>query len=386
MSRFPLFALTLFALTASGCSRDVLRPVDAPPAGDTRQVAKIPHIDRTELDQMLQQAMMPDGWLAVIGEGRKMVEVPDGSVDALADAIAMAGPNGVVLLKAGTHTETGTVQIPFRVHLVGEEGAELVTSAGGLENVEPTPTVPALHVLANYVQIQNITFRPASGDGNTAILIDGANHTTLFRNRMAGYQFGIIVARGDHSRIWSNTIVTHGGWQTGAIGNAFGITLVNGSYTSVMENDVTNSLFGIWSCGDRGTLAFNRASANFIGVTFCTVPAGALQLPDGSFIGADVSCRNWVAVHNRTTQNLNVGFLVIDNANNNTIADNESSDNGSYDIELTGDTFRFGFLTPASFDNTFIAGAYTDIEVKDCGNNNTIIGGTLVDNNLEPCN
>jgi hypothetical protein len=140
MSRFPLFALTLFALTASGCSRDVLRPVDAPPAGDTRQVAKIPHIDRTELDQMLQQAMMPDGWLAVIGEGRKMVEVPDGSVDALADAIAMAGPNGVVLLKAGTHTETGTVQIPFRVHLVGEEGAELVTSAGGLDGARtPRP-------------------------------------------------------------------------------------------------------------------------------------------------------------------------------------------------------------------------------------------------------
>lgn len=56
-----------------------------------------------------------------------------------------------------------------------------------------------------------------------------------------------------------------------------------------------------------------------------------------------------------------------------------------YDVELTAETYRFGFLTPASFNNTFIAGSYLNIIVKNCGNNNTIIGRQSVNINNDPC-
>jgi hypothetical protein len=385
MSKLTFLAFTLSAITALGCSSEVpLAPApDAP--GATRQIVQIPHVDRAELDHMEQLAAMPDGGLAVIGQGLKMVEVPDGSVNALAAAIAQAGPNGMVLLKSGTHTETATVKIQFAVHVIGEEGAELVTSAGGLSNIEPFPVVPALHITAGRVSVQNVAMRPASGDGNTAILVEGASHTTLFRNRMTGYQFGVLVASGDHSRIWANSIVTTSAWQTGAVANAFGITLVNGAHASVMDNDVSNSLFGIWPCGAQGELAFNSAHGNFVGIILCRVPEALIELPGGTSTGAEFSSKDWVAVHNTTTGNFTTGFLVIDGASNNVIANNASSGNGAYDVELTGDSHRFGFLTPGSFENTFIAGAFSNIEVKNCGFNNTIIGGALVDNTLEPC-
>lgn len=384
MSRFPLLALTLFALMASGCSRDVLAPGDEPPADDATQVVRIPHVDRTELDQMLQQSMMPDGGLAVIGKGRKMVEVPEGSVDALADAIAAAGRNGIVLLKAGEHHESAMVEIPFAITLIGEEGAELVTSAGGLVAAPPIPVAPVLHVTGSHATIRGVTFRPASGDGNAAILIDGASHTTVFGNDMTGYQFPVIVASGDYNRVWNNTIVVNGAWQTGAVAFAFGITVVRGNHASVMDNAVSNAVWGFFTSGLQGQLAYNTSQGNYVGIVMCKV-SEALILPGGELIGAEFATKDWVVAHNTTMNNFTTGLLVIDGSNNNVIANNESSGNGTFDVDLTGDTNRLGFFTPASFENTFIAGAYEDIEVRDCGIDNTIIGGALVDNSVVPC-
>ena len=102
-------------------------------------------------------------------------------------------------------------------------------------------------------------------------------------------------------------------------------------------------------------------------------------------IGAALAARTGPQSTTRPSSNFTTGLLVIDGANNNVIADNASSGNGTYDVELTGDAYRFGFLTPASYENTFIAGSYPNIEVKNCGNDNQIIGGALVDNSVEPC-
>ena len=46
----------------------------------------------------------------------------------------------------------------------------------------------------------------------------------------------------------------------------------------------------------------------------------------------------------------------------------------------------FGFLTPKSFENKVMAGEFQDIRIKDCGQNNVVIGGQLVDNSQDPCN
>ena len=77
---------------------------------------------------------------------------------------------------------------------------------------------------------------------------------------------------------------------------------------------------------------------------------------------------------------------MIDGANNNVLITNEGSGNVLYNIELAGDSNRFGFFTPSSFKNLFVAGSQKGLVVKNCGSNNVIIGKVnLVDHNADPC-
>ena len=76
-------------------------------------------------------------------------------------------------------------------------------------------------------------------------------------------------------------------------------------------------------------------------------------------------------------------YLVIDGANNNLLENNDGGNNAAYDYELTGDTYRFGFLTPFAYDNTLYA--KPGQTVKNCGVNNTVIGGVLVDTAVDVC-
>lgn len=87
---------------------------------------------------------------------------------------------------------------------------------------------------------------------------------------------------------------------------------------------------------------------------------------------------------NDASDNLDTGHLVIDGANHNFLVNNTASNNGTYDIELVWDSYRFGFLTPACFENTVIVGS-PNRTVKDCGIGNTVIGGTQIDITAAPC-
>lgn len=377
MRRLAFTMFALLALLAAGCNNDP--PVA--PAQDT----DVPKVDTSELARLEHLAAQPDGGVAAFTHGLKVVVVPSGSNDALAGAIGTAGPKGVVLLKKGPHTESGTVAITTSVTIIGEKGAQLISSATTPSAAIPTAIEPALHVRADHVSIQGLTILSAPGDGNTAILIQDADNALVFNNTINAYQFGVLVQNGDHARLWSNTIVGTSLWLTGEIADTENIIVINGSYASVLKNDVSNGLFGIWPCGSNGVLAFNKAHGNFVGLIFCKVPEGGFSLPDGSLVGSVVSSNHWFATENVTVDNFTTGFLCIDGANNNLMFSNASSGNGTYDIDLAGDSFRFGFLTPTSFDNTFIAGRYPAVEVRNCGLNNTIVGGTLVDNTVEPC-
>jgi len=115
------------------------------------------------------------------------------------------------------------------------------------------------------------------------------------------------------------------------------------------------------------------------------VPLNAFPLPGGELAGSDASAIQWRVIGNNASGNFDAGYLVIDGANNNRLADNDALSNGTYDIELAGDSFRFGFLTPKSFENSVIAGAFPNLKIKNCGENNTVVGGNLVDNSQDPC-
>ena len=54
-------------------------------------------------------------------------------------------------------------------------------------------------------------------------------------------------------------------------------------------------------------------------------------------------------------------------------------------MELTGDTGRFGFLAPTSFDNFVDARSYQDLMIKDCGTNNVVNGGVQIDTGVDAC-
>lgn len=106
-----------------------------------------------------------------------VVELPAGSVDALAAAIAGAGEGGTVIVKAGEHTESGMVTIGQKVKILGEPGALLIVDT---EPAQTTPTTatgidPALYVFnAPGTVIWGLEIQPASPPGGTGILLENS--------------------------------------------------------------------------------------------------------------------------------------------------------------------------------------------------------------------
>ena len=117
--------------------------------------------------------------------------------------------------------------------------------------------------------------------------------------------------------------------------------------------------------------------------SLCNVPRGYI-LPSGEVIGSLVPGAYWKVRNNTSTDNFTTGYLIIDGANNNVLENNKAARNGTYDVELTGDSYRYGFLTPKCFNNT--VNVMAGQTVKNCGVNNSVNGGNLVNNATDPCN
>lgn len=313
----------------------------------------------------------------------KAVVVPAGSVDALAAAIAQAGHKGTVRLASGAHTENSTVTITFPVRILGEAGAVLYF------NSDPTTIAPTLdpgfHILnTERVYIGDLEIRPIAAVGGTAILVQNSYRPRLEANAIYDFQFSILIEQGDDTRIYDNNLAATTAWQIEFF-EVHAIVNVNGDRVRAEGNTITNAFFGAWMCDGNGRFEENTLYGNYIGLILCKVPENAFPLPDGSFAGSENSAYEWRVKKNNAHDNLDAGYLVIDGANENRLSHNNASNNGTYDIELVGDSYRFGFLTPTSFDNTVIAGQYPNIIIKDCGLDNDVYGGIQVDITLDPC-
>lgn len=381
-ARHLLMVMVVATMALLGCNGD--RAVD--PSSQTAGGGATESSDDVQsalktVKQLEKAIAEPDGGVASLTRSRLLsghstVSVPAGSVDALADAIASAGPGGIVVLKSGMHTESGTVEISQRVTLVGLPGAILQVAT---DAAPPAPFLePALYVHnAAHVAIWGIDIRPATAPGGTGILLENAPNALISGNTISDHQFGIVVEQADRSVLFHNTISL----ATSAGGH--GITVVNGDYAIVAGNNVSGATFGIWACDRKGVLLGNNTHHNLIGIILCKVPAAAFPLPSGAVAGSDESAMQWFAKGNTSTNN-QWGYLVIDGANHCTLVGNGASDNGAYDMEFSGDSMRFGFPTPASFDCTAIIDD-PNMVVKDCGMNNTVIGGNPVDVSVDPC-
>ena len=326
-------------------------------------------------------ARADDGVIASAGgTPGSTVVLPAGSVDGLAGAIAAAGPGGTVVVQAGLHSESASVTIGIPVTIQGEAGA-IIESVTSSTRAIPLIVDAALHVQGtDGVVIQGLTLRPPAGSvGGCAVLIEDAPGTAVVGNTATGYQFGVLVQRGDGSMISGNTLSIARGDAGGPFPEEHGIVV------SIAGNTVTGATFGIWACGPDGTAEGNVVSNSLAGLILCRVPDGDLSI-SGDAGGSAVSGTNWDVRDNVATGNF-WGYLVIDGSSQSRFWRNAASNNLAYDMELAGDSFRFGFLTPSSSNTTVYVGTNHNLVIKDCGSNDRINGSaTLVDTTANPCN
>lgn len=309
------------------------------------------------------------------------VRLPAGS-DGLAAAITAAGPHGTVIVEAGIHTESSSVMIADPVTIVGEEGAVIEFDSDAWTGTPPRVIDAGIHVKdTQQVQIEGLEIRD-NDMGSTAILIEGSEHVSIQDNQITDFQFGVLIESADHSTIDGNDIGTSSGEMLPF--TSFGILVVNGVGNQVRDNTASDATFGIFASGENGKLLHNTTNGNFVGIILCNLPHN-IELPDGTVSGSEVPATGWLAQGNTSTDNINAGYLVIDGSNNNTLTNNQGGGNGTYDIELTGETDRFGFLAPASFDNVVNVGSHKDVKIKDCGNDNKVHGGDQVDTDEDAC-
>ncbi len=312
------------------------------------------------------------------------VELPAGSENGLQAAVDEAGPGGTVLVKAGAHLETGLVTVSHRINLVGENGAVL-----NFDN----PLILDLLVAINsglYLNgahrstISNIHFTPTDGEAGSALVVENSNQVTIRNNKFTNYQYSISIEKSDRNSISQNEIAASTMWLADPnIPGSLGITVINGKSTAVVENSASGCQFGIWACDKGGVSWGNTTDANFYGQILCKVPEASITTPSGVLTGSDSPGNHWLVALNSASNNFYAGYVVIDGANKNTLLANSGSGNMAYDIDLVGDSERFGFLTPTSVKNRVYASSNQII--KDCGEKNKVIGGTLVNIEDDPC-
>jgi hypothetical protein len=304
-----------------------------------------------------------------------VVTLPAGSVNGLQDAIAQAGPRGIVLVEAGSHVEESVVVIDIPVSVVGEPGAviESITTPYGAEL--PQLVEGALHVLnTSNVTIYGLELRPLGMESNTAILIENSPRVTAASNVISGYTAGIVVQNGDRVDISGNNITL--------TGIDHGITIVNGSFARITDNVISNTVFGIWACDFNGHAARNVTTGSFIGLILCNVPPALLI--SGQVVGSEQPATGWHVQNNSSSTNV-WGYAITDGSSMNVIANNAAADNG-IDIEVLGDSTFFGFFTPAAFDNVIAVGPDASLSVHDCGLNTIVSGNaSLLGTDAVPC-
>jgi nitrous oxidase accessory protein NosD len=144
------------------------------------------------------------------------VELPAGSVNGLAAAIAQAGSGGTVIVKSGLHKEAGTVVVTLPVTITGEAGAvlESVTSPG-FPSAFPITITAALHFKgAAGATVRGLWFQPPVGTvGNCAVILEDSPGAQVLNNRMTQLQYGVVVQRGANAVIRGNTINLSTNWD-----------------------------------------------------------------------------------------------------------------------------------------------------------------------------
>ncbi len=307
----------------------------------------------------------------------RVIHLRKGSHNQLQAIVDASKPFDHIIIDKGAHYEDKTVYIHHPLFIQGEEGATLYSGVQAIPTFDAGLLQPAIHVLnTRRVMIWNVDFKPIHEAGGIGVLIEQSKRCLVAKSSFYDFQSGIATQHGDYAYIWKNEVHSTPKGFTGEVADVYGIWIINGDKVRVVDNVVTNSIFGIWSCDLEGLAARNECYNNFIGMILCNVPP-AYQLPSGT-VGSENPGSRWLYRDNYSHDNVEVGILVIDGAADNRVYRNRGGNNGTYDIDVSGPSSRFGFPVPGSFRNRINSTDYSNTTIRDCGEDNTIIGGTLI--------
>ncbi len=329
--------------------------------------------------------------------------IPADSVDALAAAIDEIAPNGVIILAAGEHCESGTILIEKTIKLIGvdvpagEDGAILIVDTGPIYTYGETLD-PAIYVFqAPGTRIENIELRPKGEIGGTGVIFEESEGAILRGCTFTKHQYNVVSQNSDNVDIDDNYMECTDAWLpylAAEIPEAIGITIVNGVNVHIHNNVIKGGLIGAWVTDDGGTVDNNTITKSYIGVIPCAVtPETQLTLPKSSkIITSNMPGTKWTIKDNSIHENLWFGILLFDGSIECHVENNDCTGNGlsedvpyvdddgefmffgtGADIEAGGESMVFGFPTVATKDNTIIVGADNPgVRVKICGTNNSL--------------
>lgn len=327
-------------------------------------------------------------------DDKKTITLPAGSVNALLQAIKDAGNGGTVILAAGDHTECNfPIVIDRKVTIRGLDGAILKLgtaprTTGGIVNY-------GIHVRnTKGVAFDNVDIRPCGSQGGLALYVEKSSGFSMINGSIVDFQYGMAVHESDDVLVDGNEIVAFFDFNLQPVG----LTIINGLRAKVINNTFRNHLFGFWACDKDGEASGNTCTGNAIGIILCKVPENdpnnSFHLPDGTLLGAKLSCTNWKVHDNTCTGNYDNGIMIIDGSSDNQVYDNNVTGNGlsplygmAADIEIFNESLLFGFLTPTVKNNIINATKYPTTRIKNCAptHGNTVTGGVMVDTNVEAC-
>ena len=237
MQHLKLYGLLAVFLMVAACTKEPELPTTTQQAEQHIQQA-----ERKITEAEAEAETFVTEWIGT----RSSVTVPAGSVDALADAVAEAGPGGTVILEEGLHTETATVVIDQRVKIEGEDGALLLFPNAPEPQAVPMEVVPNLHIRnTSRVWLKNFGILTGTdAAGRVGILIQEASRSRVEGLNIAGFQYGILLDGGDRSQFIGNTL--DGVYPDYPSLVHWGLTISTGQRTISMRNSISNFAVGIF--------------------------------------------------------------------------------------------------------------------------------------------
>lgn len=373
---FLMSAILLFIL---GCSKDNFKLNEITVTDDPVLAEILDFENELDAEYALETAQSEEAGTRGFGPP---IYVKAGSKNAIQEAINSAGVNGKVILKSGMHYESDLLFIDKCMTLEGESGAVLIT--------DTKPTVdfsdhidPAIHVYGGVnVRIRNFEIRPKYDKGNVAILMRDADFAKVEDMTIKGHQVGIAIDESNLVKVNGNHVEGPDDWATDVYGTT-GIVIMNGDKARFYDNFVTQNLFGIFGSGTKGKAYDNVLHNNFIGLILCKF-APPFVIDDMTEIASKDPASKWVVKENEAHHS-GWGYLIIDGANNSYVYNNQAHSNEYYDIEIAGDSYRFGEFTPTAKKTLVSAGKYQNVTIKDCGVHSQVFGGNKIDTSEDPC-